>query len=71
MDEDNIALFLEMNEPAFDVGGKQYSVCCPANNLFATWDSDGNTFDFPDVTALLDEWMIGGKPFRSIVQTIM
>lgn len=70
MDEKDIALFLMVNEPAFAFGGKQYSVCCP-DGTYATWDSDGNTFDFPDVRSLLDGWMINGKPFRDIVESIM
>lgn len=71
MNDDDIALFLMINEPAFEVGDKQYSVCCPRNNLYATWDSDGNTFDFTDITSLLDEWVVDGKPFREIVESIM
>ena len=71
MNDDDIALFLMINEPAFEVGDKQYSVCCPRTNLYATWDSDGNTFDFTDITSLLDEWVVDGKPFREIVQSIM
>ena len=41
------------------------------SELFSTWDSDGNTFDFHGVTALLDNWIINGKPFREIVEKIM
>lgn len=59
-----------MNEPAFTIGGKQYSVCCP-DGTFSTWDSDGNTFDFPDVHALLDGWTINGKPFREVAKSIL
>lgn len=60
-----------INEPAFDVGDKQYSVCCPDGSGYYTWDSDGNTFDFTDLDSLLDNWIIDGKPFREIVQSIM
>ena len=70
MKENDIALFLRMNEPAFEIGGKQYSVCCPSGS-FATWDSDGNTFDFVNVHDLLEHWMVDGKPFREVVATIM
>jgi hypothetical protein len=69
--ENDIALFLAINEPAFELDGKQYSVCSPSNELFSTWDSDGNTFDFHGITALLDNWIINGKPFREIVEKIM
>lgn len=48
MDERELALFLMINEPTFHFGGKAYGVCCP-DGTFAVWDSDGNTFDFPDV----------------------
>ena len=71
MTENDIALFLMINEAAFELDGKQYSVCNPAMDLFSTWDSDGNTFDFHGVTELLDGWIINGKPFREIVSTIM
>ena len=64
MNDKNIALFLMMNEPVFDIGEKQYSVCCPRGTLFCTWDSDGNTFDFPSVEDLLDYWIVEGEPFR-------
>lgn len=63
MDERELALFLMINKPTFHFGGKAYGVCCP-DGTFAVWDSDGNTFDFPDVHGLLDGWMIAGKPFR-------
>lgn len=71
MTDGDIALFLMINEPAFDVGDKQYSVCCPKNDLFATWDSDGNEFDYTSVADLLDNWIVDGKPFREIVPNIM
>ena len=70
MEEKDLALFLMTNEPMFRFGGKEYSVCCP-DGTFSTWDSDGNTFDFPDVHTLLEEWMIEGKPFRDRVEAMM
>lgn len=70
MNENDIALFLRVNEPAFEIGGKQYSVCAPSNG-FSTWDSDGNMFDFSTVHELLEHWIVDGKPFREIVATIM
>ena len=70
MNDDDIEVYLMINEPTFDVGDKQYSVCC-VSGTFGTCDSDGTTLDFPNITALLDEWMIDGKPFRDIVETIM
>ena len=69
--DDEIALFLMINERSFFIGDKQYSVCCPDNKNFCTWDSDGNTFDFPNVASLLDESIIEGKAFRQIVEEIM
>ena len=71
MNDDDIGLFLMINEPQFDLGNKQYSVCCPSNDVYSTWDSDGNTFDFRGISELLDNWMIEGKPFRSIIESIM
>ena len=71
MNDREIETFLMINEPAFDVGDRQYSVCCPFGNHFSTWDSDGNTFDFESVSDLLDNWIVDGKPFREIVGTIM
>lgn len=70
MTDSDIALFIQMNEPTFDYGGKQYSVCSP-DGMYSTWDSDGNTFDFSDIGSLLDRWVVGGRPFRDVVQTIM
>lgn len=64
MNDKDIALFLMINEPVFDIGEKQYSVCCPRGTLFCTWDSEGNTFDFSSVEDLLDHWIVEGKPFR-------
>lgn len=71
MNEFDIATYLMISEPAFEIGDKQYSVCCPGGDLFCTWDSDGNTFDFQGVADLLDHWIIEGKPFREIVASIM
>lgn len=71
MNDKSIGRYLMINEPTFVLGGKQYSVCCPTGNQFSTWDSDGNTLDFPDVTSLLDNWIVNGKPFRNVVKNIM
>ena len=70
MSDRDIETFLMMNEPAFDVGDRQYSVCC-VNGIFGTWDSDGNIFDFASISDLLDNWIVDGKPFRNIISTIM
>lgn len=70
MDDNRIALYLMMNEPAFDMGGKQYSVCCP-DETFSTWDSDGNELDFKNIHDLLDNWIVAGQPFRNVVENIM
>lgn len=66
MDDNNIAQYIMLNEPAFSVDGTQYSICY-VNGIYGTWDSNGNTFDFESIEALLENWMIDGKPFRSIV----
>ena len=71
MSNDDIILFLLLNEPAFEIDGKQYSVCCPEDDLFSTWDSDGNTHDYNSIDNLLDNWIVGGKPFRDVVPAIM
>lgn len=70
MNEADIQTYLMINEPAFDIGQKQYAVCC-VNGTFGTWDSDGNTFDFPTVQALLDGWIVDGRPFREVLPTIL
>ena len=70
MSESDIELFLKINEPVFEIEGRQYSVCCPGE-YFATWDEDGNTFDYPDIQTLLDNWIVGGRPFREVVEQIM
>lgn len=67
----DIEVFIVTNEPAFVVDGKEYSVCCPAAGSFSTWDSDGNMHDYDGIDSLLDNWVVGGKPFRQIVQTLM
>ena len=71
MNDNDIELFILTNEPVFTLGGKEYSVCCPEAGSFATWDSDGNTQDYPSFDALLDEWFVGGKPFREVAPTLM
>lgn len=71
MDSNDIKMFLIINEPAFDVGDIQYSVCVPEKDLYCTWDSTGETHDFHGLEELLDRWMIQGKPFREIVEDIM
>lgn len=71
MSDKDIALFIMVNEPAFYIGDKQYSVCCPNSKRFYTWDSDNNELNFKDISDLLDNWIINGKPFREIVQDIM
>lgn len=70
MNEKDIEVYLMVNEPVFVWGDKQYSVCY-VNEMFCTWDSDGNTFDFQDISSLLDSWIVDGKPFRDVVETIM
>ncbi|MBS7225379.1 MAG: hypothetical protein KH050_08575 [Clostridiaceae bacterium] len=70
MNDVDIEVYLMTNEPAFDIGNKQYSVCC-VDGIFFTSDSDGKEFDFPNIAALLDGWIVDGKPFRDIVMTIM
>lgn len=70
MNDRDIETFLMINEPTFEINGKCYSVCV-VDGVYGTWDSDGLTFDFPDVSALLDNWMIDGKPFRNVVKNIM
>ena len=70
MNDTEIETYLMMNEPAFSIGKKQYSVCC-ADEVFGTWDSDGNTFNFYSITDFLDNWIVDGKPFGEIIQTIM
>ena len=71
MNDKDIALYLIVNEPTFKISGKQYTVCSPTGQEFFTWDSDGNKFDFSDITDLLDHWNVDGKPFRDIVKKIM
>lgn len=71
MKNDDIAQFLMLNEPVFEFGGKQYSVCCPEGDIFSTWDSDGNTLDFYGVNDLLENWNVGGEPFCHVIETIM
>lgn len=70
MNERDIEVFLMLNEPSFDIGAVQYSVSCPGNG-YATWDSVGNTFDYPDLSTLLDKWMVGGRPFRDRIEELM
>ena len=70
MSDKDIATYLMVSEPAFYVGEKQYSICY-ADGIFGTWDSDGNTFNFYSISDLLDHWIIEGRPFRAIVETIM
>ena len=67
----DIEIFILTNEPTFIVDGKEYSVCCPETGSFSTWDSDGNRNDYVGLDSLLDKWLIGGKPFREIVPTLM
>lgn len=71
MNDVDIATYIMISEPVFEIGDKQYSVCCPKSGLFCTWDSDGNTFDFRGIAELLNHWMIDGRPFREIVNSIM
>ena len=70
MNEKDIALFLMLNEPSFEVGAVQYSVSCHGKG-YAKWDYAGNTFDYPDLQALLEKWVVGGKPFRDRIEELM
>lgn len=65
-----IELFLLMNEPVFEMDGVQYSVCCPADNRFCTWDSNGNTYDFQGIDDLLDNWIVAGRPFGNVANEV-
>ena len=71
LNRNDVELFILTNEPVFVIEGKEYSVCCPETGSFSTWDSDGNTQDYASLDALLDKWIIGGKPFREIIPTLM
>lgn len=71
MDLHDIKMFLIINEPAFDVGDVQYSVCVPEKDIYCTWDSTGEVHDFYSLEALLDQWMIQGRPFREVIKEIM
>lgn len=71
MEKRQIELFLMINEPAFTIGDIQYSVCCPEDQLFCTWDSEENTFDFSSLDDLLDHWIVDGKPFREVIDSVM
>lgn len=68
--QNEIELFLLTNEPVFELDGVQYSVCCPIDNQFSTWDSNGNTYDFQGINNLLDNWVVAGRPFRDIVDEV-
>lgn len=71
MTKNDIETALMISEPAFDYGGKEYSVCCPHGDLFCTWDSDENKFDFHGIDDLLEHWTVGGKPFGEIAEGIL
>lgn len=70
MKKADIESYILLGEPAFDYAGKQYSVCSP-DGKFHTWDSDGITLDFPDIDSLLSGWIVGGRPFKDIVDQVL
>ena len=70
MQDDDIAVYLMLNEPAFDAGGRRYSVCY-VNGTFCTLDPDGSSSDFPDIASLLDNWIVDGRPFRQTVHSLL
>ena len=61
MDRKKVEQWLLVNEPAFQYGGKQYSVC----------SVDGEEEDFSGVDNLLDNWMVGGKRFKDILDEVI
>lgn len=69
--KNEIELFLTMNEPAFEIGDVQYSVCCSTDGQFFTWDSTGKKLNFHGIDNLLDSWIVGGRKFGEVVDTIM
>lgn len=70
MDRKKVEQWLLVNEPAFQYGGKQYSVCS-VDGMYYTWNSDGEEEDFSGVDNLLDNWTVGGKRFKDILDEIM
>lgn len=70
MDNKSIEILLRVNEPSFQIGDIQYSVCYPGKG-FCTHDSTGKNFEYPDLESLLNNWIVGGKPFKDIVQSTM
>lgn len=65
--------FILFNEPSFNYGGEEYSICCPDGRYYVTAsDSPADTdLAFNSIDELLDGWIIQGKPFRDIVETIV
>lgn len=67
----DIELFILTNESVFVIDGKEYSVCCPKVGYFSTWDSNGNTHDYPSFDALLNKWVVGEKLFREVAPALI
>lgn len=72
MTADAFKEMLLCNEPSFGYQGQEYSICCPDGKYYVTASDSpadiGLVFD--SVDALLDRWMIQGKPLRLVLRDI-
>ena len=63
---------MQCNEPDFTYNGQTYSICWPDGRYYVTAsDSPGDVdLKFDTLDALLDGWMIQGRPLRDILPDI-
>lgn len=60
------------NEPSFGYQGNEYSICHPGDTYYV-WSEDQPQdvdLEFNNLDALLDGWLIHGKPLREILPDI-
>ena len=72
MNSEKFKDILQYNEPSFGYNGHEYSICSP-DGMFYVMSSDNPTdssLEFSSVDALLDGWIIQGKPLRDILPHI-
>lgn len=72
MDTKKFEEILSYNEPTFGYKGKDYTICSP-NGKFYVWAEDSpndENLEFNDYEDLINNWIIQGKPLKSILDEI-
>lgn len=63
---------IQYNEPSFGYNGQEYSICSPDGRFYVLSSDNPSdaSLEFSSVDDLLDNWIIQGRPFKTILNHI-